>query len=256
MLDGRAVVITGAGSGIGRATSQLFAAEGALVVCADLRQGWVDETVRSIEVAGGTAVSVTCDVTEQDQVDSVVSRAVAEFGALDVMFNNAGIGSPRPGQLLDEVTDEEFDNLLSVNCRGVFHGCKAAVRQFRRQDGGGVIVNTGSIAGMIAWGGVAYGATKALVIQLTRALAIEVAADKIRVNCICPGGIKTNLGVPESEAFKPISEAELAALSAMHPLGELLTVEDCARAALFLASDLSSNITGVPLPVDGGYLAK
>jgi NAD(P)-dependent dehydrogenase (short-subunit alcohol dehydrogenase family) len=256
LLADRSVVVTGAGSGIGRAIALLFAREGARVVCADLRRPWVDDTVQMIEAEGGTAVASTCDVTRADEVAGAVASAVESFGRLDVMCNNAGIASPRPGMLLEDHTSEDFDRLFAVNARGAFHGCKEAVLQFKRQGGGGVIVNTGSVAGMIAWGGVPYGATKALVIQLTRALAIEAAPHRIRVNCFCPGGIRTNLGRDESEAFQEPGEDELGYLRTLHPLGEIITPEDCARAALFLASDMSANITGVALPVDGGYIAK
>lgn len=256
LLEGKSVVITGAGSGIGRASAQLFAREGTRVICADLRRAWAEETVRIIDAEGGTAVPVACDVTKPDDVVVAVASAVKEFGCLDVMFNNAGIATPRPGLLLEEHSTEQFDHLIAVNGRGVFYGCKESVAQFKRQAGGGVIVNTGSVAGIVGWGGVAYGASKALVIQLTRALAIEAAPYGIRVNCICPGGIKTNLGVPEAKAFEDPTEEELTFLRQLHPLGAILTVDDCARAALFLASDMSTNITGVALPVDGGYLAK
>ena len=117
-------------------------------------------------------------------------------------------------------------------------------------------MNTGSAAGMVGWGGVPYGVTKAAVIQLTRALAIETAAQNIRVNCICPGAIDTNFAMPEEAAFQAKTPEMLAMLGGQHPLGRPITGEDCAKAALYLASDLSSNVTGIALPVDGGYLAR
>lgn len=256
LLAERIVVITGAGSGIGRASARLFASEGANVICADVRRSWVDDTVAMVADEGGTAVALTCDVTNEVDVQRAVQAAVEHFGRLDVMFNNAGIASPRPGTLLEDHTAEEFNLLLAVNASGVFYGCKAAVRQFKLQGGGGVIVNTGSIAGMISWGGVAYGATKGLVIQLTRALAVEVAPAHIRVNCVCPGGVRTNFAQPEDRAFVAPGDEELAYLRGLHPLGEIIAPEDIARTALYLASDLSMNVTGIALPVDGGYIAK
>jgi NAD(P)-dependent dehydrogenase (short-subunit alcohol dehydrogenase family) len=256
MLADKTVVITGAGSGVGRASAELFAQHGARVVCADIRRPWADETVQHIEDAGGTALAITCDVVQADDVACAVQTAVEVFGRLDVMFNNAGIASPRRGMTLEEHTDADFDRLVAVNARGVFYGCREAMKQFKRQGTRGAIVNTGSVAGMVALGTSVYGGTKALVIQLTRALAVEAAPSGIRVNCICPGGMYTNFGLPEGEAFRARTKDELSAIEAMHPLGELITATDCAWAALFLASDVAANITGVALPVDGGYLAR
>jgi NAD(P)-dependent dehydrogenase (short-subunit alcohol dehydrogenase family) len=256
LLADKAVVITGAGSGVGRASAELFAQHGARVVCADRRADWVAETVRGIEVAGGTGVAVTCDVGRAKDVDDAVRAAVDHFGCLDVMFNNAGIASPRRGILLEEHTDDDFDQLVTVNARGVFNGCRSAVLQFKQQGTGGVVVNTGSVAGMVSWGSAVYGGTKAMVIQMTRALAIEGAPFGIRANCICPGGMFTNFGVPEEEAFRERTAEELELVKSLHPLGKPITAHDCAEAALYLASDMAANVTGVALPVDGGYLAR
>ena len=257
LLADKAVVITGAGSGVGRAGAEVFARHGAFVVCADLRGEWAEETVRRVEAASGSAVAVSCDVARQDHVDAAVQTAIERFGRLDVMFNNAGIASPRRGILLEEHTDADFDRLVDVNARGVFNGCRAAVRQFKEQGGGGVVVNTGSVAGMVSWGSAVYGGTKAMVIQMTRALAIEGAPFGIRANCVCPGGMFTNFGVAEGEAFfRERSSEELEMAKTLHPLGLPITPEDCAEAALYLASDLAANVTGVALPIDGGYLAR
>jgi NAD(P)-dependent dehydrogenase (short-subunit alcohol dehydrogenase family) len=256
LLADKAVVITGAGSGVGRASAELFAQHGARVVCADLRTEWAQETVRRVGDASGTSVAVACDVGRAGEVEAAVQTAVDTYGRLDVMFNNAGIASPRRGILLEEHTDADFDHLVDVNARGVFNGCRAAIRQFKEQGDGGVVVNTGSVAGMVSWGSAVYGGTKALVIQLTRALAIEGAPFGIRANCICPGGMSTNFGQPESEAFRERSDEELEMVKTLHPLGKTITPQDCAEAALYLASDLAANVTGVALPVDGGYLAR
>jgi NAD(P)-dependent dehydrogenase (short-subunit alcohol dehydrogenase family) len=256
LLTDKVVVITGAGSGVGRASAELFAANGAKVVCADVRSEWVAETVKGLEGAGASAVAVTGDVARPDEVDRMVQTAVDTFGRLDVMFNNAGVASPRRGILLEEHTDDDFDRLVSINAKGVFNGCRAAVRTFKEQGDGGVVVNTASVAGLVSWGSAVYGGTKAMVIQLTRALAIEGAPFGIRANCICPGGMFTNFGVPEDEAFRERTPEELAMASTLHPLGKPITGEDCAAAALYLASDLAGNVTGAALPVDGGYLAR
>jgi NAD(P)-dependent dehydrogenase (short-subunit alcohol dehydrogenase family) len=257
LLADKSVVVTGAGSGVGRASAELFAEHGARVVCADLRTEWAEETVRRVEAASGTAVAVSCDVGRPGDVEAAVQIAVDAYGRLDVMFNNAGIASPRRGILLEEHTDADFDHLVDVNARGVFNGCRTAVRRFKAQGDGGVVVNTGSVAGMVSWGSAVYGGTKALVIQLTRALAIEGAPFGIRANCICPGGMSTNFGLADGEpAFRERSIEELEMVKGLHPLGQPIMAEDCAEAALYLASDRAANVTGVALPVDGGYLAR
>jgi NAD(P)-dependent dehydrogenase (short-subunit alcohol dehydrogenase family) len=257
LLDGKSVVITGAGSGVGRASALLFANQGARVVVADLRREWADETVRLVEKEGADALAVTCDVVQEDDVAAAIAAAVEHAGRLDVMYNNVGISTPRMGMLLEEHTGDDFDKLVTVNGKGVFHGCRQAVLQFKRQGGGGVIVNTASVAGMVGFGGVPYGASKAIVIQLTRGLAVEAAPHGIRVNCYCPSAMPTtNFGRADGEEFQDQPDAYLEFAGSFQPLGRIITPEDCAQAALYLASDMSANVTGVALPVDGGYVAK
>jgi NAD(P)-dependent dehydrogenase (short-subunit alcohol dehydrogenase family) len=258
MLDGRCAIITGAGSGVGRASSLRFAEEGARVVCVDIDLDRGKETVREIEAAGATAIAVSADVGREEDVVGMIDAAAEQFGRLDVLFNNAGIPTPRLGAKLEDHTVEDFQRLIAVNLGGVFLGCKHAVLQFKKQGGPGVIVNTGSVAGLVGWGGSVYGATKGGVHQLTRAVAIEGAPFGIRANAICPAAMPLT-GFMTAGGLDPaaLSQAGFAdQIGAQHPLGRPITAEDCAEAALFLASDRAINITGVLLPVDGGFVAR
>lgn len=255
LVKGKVVLITGAGSGVGRAACILFAEHGAKVVAADINLQTVEKTVEMAASKGGEAVAVVCDVTRADSMAAAVKTAVDAFGRLDIMYNNAGITiTPKPGEKLKSFVDaseEDMDRLQAVNVKGVMHGCQSAIRQFQAQGNGGVIVNTASVAGLVGYGGVVYGASKGAVAILTRALALEVAADGIRVNSVCPAGMPTNFigeGMADSSLLRD-------SMARTHPLGRAVEPEECASAALFLASDLASNITGVNLPVDGGLSA-
>jgi NAD(P)-dependent dehydrogenase (short-subunit alcohol dehydrogenase family) len=258
LLDGKSAVVTGAGSGVGRASALRFAEEGARVICADISADRAQETAELIGKADGTAIAFRADVSAEDDVIAMLEAAASNFGRLDILFNNVGIPTPRPGMKLEDHTVEDFERLISVNLRGAFLGCKHAVLRFKQQGGGGVILNTGSVAGLVGWGGTVYGATKGGVHQLTKAVAIEAAAFDIRVNAICPAGMPytsfmaaggmTQAVVPGSEAARRVAE--------FHPLGRPITAEDCAEAAVYLVSDRAVNITGVLLPVDGGYVAR
>jgi NAD(P)-dependent dehydrogenase (short-subunit alcohol dehydrogenase family) len=258
LLTDKSVVITGAGSGVGRASALRFAQEGARIVCADVQDEWAAETIRLVAEAGGKAVAHHCDVTVEADIEAAIATAVAEFGRLDIMFNNAGVTGMKPGQLFEDHTVEDFERLSTINFRGVFLGCKHAVRRFKAQGGGGVIVNTGSIAGMVGFGSVVYGATKGAVNQITKGVAIECAPAGIRCNAICPGTMPlTNFIMANPDKpFAPPPEDYLQFAASFQPNGRFVTAEDCAEAALFLASDAAQNITGVLLPVDGGYVAR
>ena len=256
LLDGKSCVITGGGSGVGRAAAILFAQHGGSVIVGDVRDAWADDTVALVEKEGGTAVAVHCDVSREAEVAALVAAAVEHFGRLDVMYNNAGIGTPKPGLSFFDHTQEDWDRLLGINLMGMVFGCKHAVLQFRQQGGGGVIVNTGSVAGIVGFGGVPYGVSKAGGILLTKGLAMEVASEGIRVNAIAPATLMTNFGRPEEDAFKPRSQEEVEVWGSFVPTGKATTPEECANAALFLASEMSSNTTGAIVPVDGGYLAR
>lgn len=256
LLDGEVCVITGAGSGVGRAAAVLFAQHGASIVVGDVRDEWAADTVTLVEKEGGAAVAVRCDVSQEPDVEALVSTCVERFGRLDVMYNNAGISTPKPGLTFVEHTQADWDRLLGINLMGMVYGCKHAVLQFRRQGGGGVIVNTGSVAGMVGFGGVPYGVSKAGGILLTKSLAMEVAKEGIRINAIAPATLLTNFGRNEQDAFAPRTQEEIELWGSYVPTGRASTPEDCANAALFLASGLSANTTGAIIPVDGGYLAR
>jgi NAD(P)-dependent dehydrogenase (short-subunit alcohol dehydrogenase family) len=256
LLEDKVAVVTGAGSGVGRATALRFAEEGARVVCADIDPG---RALSTAETIGKAAVPFTADVSAEADVTAMLEAAAGNFGRLDILFNNVGIPTPRLGSTLEDHSVEDFDRLVAVNLRGVFLGCKHAVIRFKRQGSGGVILNTGSVAGLVGWGGTVYGATKGGVHQLTRAVAIEAAPFGIRVNAICPAGMPyTSFMSAGGYSGPPVEPGSQTAVRVgeSHPLGRPITAEDCAEAAVYLVSDGAANITGVLLPVDGGYVAR
>lgn len=256
LLTGKVVAITGAGSGVGRAATLLFTRHGAKVVAADINAGWADETAELARTEGGDVRSVACDVADESSVQKMAQAAVTAFGRLDVMYNNAGITIINPGQglkTLIETTRQEIDRLLAVNLIGVINGCNAAVAQFNAQGGAGAIVNTASVSGLVGYGGSVYGASKGAVVSLTRTLALELAPRGIRVNSVCPAGMLTHFAGMNPEGTH--AQAILKGMGNSHPMGRAIDPLDTANAALFLASDLAANITGVNLPVDGGLCA-
>ena len=258
VLEGKSAIVTGAGSGVGRVSALRFAEEGARVVVADIDLDHAKETVRQVESAGGTAIAVGTDVSEEEQVQAMIGAAVDQYGRLDILFNNVGIPTPRLGLTFEEHTLDDFNRLVAVNLGGVFLGCKHAVLRFKEQGDGGVILNTASVAGLVGWGGTVYGATKGAVIQLTRGVAIEAATFGIRVNAICPAAMPLT-GFMAAGGLKVDADQQAAiaeSVGGQHPLGRAITAEDCAEAALYLVSDASRNVTGVALPVDGGFVAK
>jgi 3-oxoacyl-[acyl-carrier protein] reductase len=247
-LEGLVSVITGAGSGIGRASALAFAQEGASVVAADLNAANAQETAGQIQEAGGSADSVAVDVTKADQVNAMVQRAVERFGRLDVLFNNAGL--PQSYTLLEDSTDELFTRIMDVNVRGVFYGCRAAIPHMKA-NGGGVILNTASTAGIRGRPGLAiYNASKAAVISLTKTLALEVAPHRIRVVSICPVATDTPM-LPTFLGQGDPEEARKRFIATI-PWGRLNRPEDLARAAVFLASPEAEMVTGTAFEVDGG----
>ncbi len=246
-LSNKVAVITGAASGMGQATAIRFAGEGAAVVVADLNQEGGETTVRQCREHGGRAVFHKTDVSSEADIKSMIARSVAEFGRLDITFNNAGL----VGMLgsIDEVTAEGWDKTHAILLRGVFLGMKYSVAPMRKV-GGGSIISTASIAGMRGgFGPLAYSAAKAGVISLTECAAAELGKDRIRVNCICPGGINTPI------MGRPTAESE-ASLAHAQPIQRAGHPEDIANMALFLASDESEWITGTAMVVDGGFTAR
>ncbi|MGO9059581.1 MAG: SDR family NAD(P)-dependent oxidoreductase [Candidatus Binataceae bacterium] len=249
-LDGKVAVITGAASGMGRVTAIRFAQEGAAVLVTDLNQQGGADTVAECKKAGARAVFQRVDVMNEADIKGAVDRAVNEFGKLDVMFNNAGLGGAIGG--IESITVENWDRTHAILLRAVFLGMKHSVPAIRRA-GGGSIISTASIAGLDGGAGpIAYSAAKAGVINLTKSVALEVGKDRIRVNCICPGGINTPL------IFNNIPGGYEAAgqfLKSLQPIQRAGLPEDIAAMALFLASDESQWITGTAMVVDGGFTA-
>jgi 3-oxoacyl-[acyl-carrier protein] reductase len=250
-LQGLVAVITGAGSGIGRASALEFAREGACVVAADLNGGLASETADEVRAAGGQAEPVLTDVTDFEQVERMVQTAVDHFGRVDVLFNNAGL--PQSFTPFEDSTDALFDRIFDVNVRGVFYGCRAVVPRMKAQ-GGGVILITASTAGIRPRPGLAvYNASKAAVINLTKTLAVELAPHRIRVVSICPVATDTPMLPSFIGVEQGADEAEgRRRFISTIPWGRLNRAEDIARAAVFLASADAEMVTGTAFEVDGG----
>ncbi len=251
LLEGKSALVTGGGSGIGRATCLAMAREGASVTVADLPGPGAEETVDLIRKAGGTAHAVVADVTNPAQVEAMVASAVAAYGRLDCAHNNAGIAAMHVGaggQRIGDIAQEAWERMLAVNLTGVWLCMKHEIAAMER-TGGGSIVNTASIAGLVGLpGSNAYIAAKHGVVGLTKAAAIDHAATRIRVNAVCPGYVETDM---IRDAMSRRGDSILATVP-MHRLG---TPDEIAEAVVWLCSDRSGFMTGAAMPVDGGYTA-
>lgn len=250
LLEGKVALITGAGSGIGRATALIFAREGARLVLSDIAAENGEESLRMVREAGAEAAFVRSDVAKLTEVEALVAGAVSSFGRLDCAFNNAGIDG-RMGKVT-ECSEENWNRTIGVNLTGVFFCMKAEIPQMLRQ-GGGAIVNTASAAGLTGSPGLpAYVASKHGVVGLTRAAALEYGREKIRVNCVCPGPIRTPM-LGRLLTSRPEMEHRFASAEPLKRLGE---PSEIGEAVAWLCSDAASYVTGHAMSVDGGYMAK
>src|SRR6516225_4583000 len=251
ILDGKVTIITGAGSGIGRAASKIFAREGARLVLADVVEEGGQETLRILKESGADAIFVKTDVSKWHDVDTMVARTIEKYGRLDCAFNNAGIEGE--GSQTHKCSEANWNRVLAINLTGVWLCMKAEIGQMLKQGGGGAIVNTSSLAGIAgAIGGPAYVAAKHGVAGLTRAAALEYGRHNIRVNAVCPGPIRTPM-LGRLMQFTKDAEQRMVRSEPLKRLGE---PEEVGETVAWLCSDRASYVTGLPMPVDGGFFAQ
>jgi len=249
-LEDRAVLITGGASGIGAASARLMAAAGARVAVCDVRPDAAESVAREI---GAAAIAVPLDVSSEEDWKTAVARVERAFGHVDAVLNCAGVSVAAP---IDEATLDVWRRTMAINADGVFLGCKYGVEALRRAGGGSIINVSSALAVRAGSKYPAYGASKAAVLALTRSVALRCAEERwnIRCNAICPGVVDTPILDPYL-AKSPTREEGIAAFGSKHPVGRIGRPEEIARVAMFLASDASSFVTGVEIPVDGGYCA-
>lgn len=251
-MENKVVIITGGGRGIGAATAELCAKNGAKVVIAELNDEWGKNVESKLQGMGLAVDFVHCDVSKEADVEAVVKYAVDKFGKLDGIFNNAATIVVKP---VAELTAEEWNRVIGVNLTGVFFGCKHAIRQFKKQGTGGSIVNMGSISAVVGlYEQPVYCASKGGVFQLTRQIAVEYAKEAIRCNTIGPGSVDGEFVQIYLDGQADPAEAARRQM-ASHPMGRFATPLEIAETVMFMLSDRSTFVTGANLMVDGGYSA-
>jgi 3-oxoacyl-[acyl-carrier protein] reductase len=254
-LEGRITIVTGGSSGFGRATAERFAEEGARIVVVDLDEEGGDETCRRVAAAGSEAELVVGDVSTLSVAVHAVERAVARFGGLDVLVNNAGIAQSEQRDTWN-ATEDSWDRVIRVNLRSVYACSKAAIAVMLER-GRGSVVNVASIAASVCVGGSAYAATKGAILSYTRHVARELADRGVRVNCVSPGFMRTPMSTGERAGLSPQEQdARIAAFGERVPMHRAGSVDDIANAILYLASDEAAYVTGQEIVVDGGYLVR
>jgi NAD(P)-dependent dehydrogenase (short-subunit alcohol dehydrogenase family) len=250
-LEGKVALITGGGTGIGRAIALAFAREGAKLAVAGRRKEKLNETIREMEKQGGQGLAIVCDVAKAKDAAHAVRETVKNFGRLNVLVNNAGV---LHASTIEGIAEEDWDRLMTINLKGPFLMCRAVLPEFRKA-GGGAIINVGSVLGLVAMKDrAAYCASKGGVTLLTKAMALDHAHENVRSNCICPSIVETELvqGLfAASEEGKALRKARIGQI----PIGRMGRPEDVAELAVFLASDESSWLTGAAIPLDGGLSA-
>lgn len=249
ILQGKTAIVTGAGAGIGAASAALFAREGANVIAVDLDSATLTQVCGEIAKAGGSCRAAVADVSRATDVHGVVRDALANFGHIDILFNNAGIVPPGP---VDAISEEQWDRAFDVNVKSMYLFCRSVVPEFKRQ-GGGVILNTASATALrVVADRACYTATKSAVLGLTKSMALDYVRDNIRVNCLCPGTIDTPSLAERLAAFPDPVQARKNFI-ARQPIGRLGTPEEVARAALYLVSPEAAFVTGMAFAIDGGF---
>lgn len=246
-LKDKVAIITGSSKGIGQGCARVFAREGAAIVIVSRTEGPGLAMVKEIQDKGGRAIYVQTDVSQSEQVQNMIKRTIEEFRRLDILINNAGYHISKN---IEETSEEEWDFIINTNLKSVFLCSKYAIPCLRKTKG--CIINMSSMVGLVGQSNAgAYSATKGGIIAMTKGMALDFAKDGIRVNCICPGWIKTPL-VDDWFSQQPDEQKAREYINSVHPLGRIGTIEECGRAALFLATEDSSFMTGSILTVDGG----
>lgn len=251
-VDGKVCIVTGAGSGIGKAIAERLAEEGAKVLCVDINGETVGKTAEEINLAGGVAAAKAADVSDPRQVDAFVKHCLDLYGRIDVLVNNAGVNLPG---VFHEVSDEVIDKTLNVNVKGPIYGCRAAIPHMLR-SGGGSIVNISSVNGLVSEPFLTvYSASKGAVVMLTKGVALDYAKQNIRCNAICPGWVDTPINYAHAELLGGL-EKVYSTIDTVQPIGRPGEPREIAHLALFLASDEASFLTGSIISADGGMTAQ